>query len=59
MNDRQHSSQHRATDQDPETPYDHDAAGGWGSLKGLARIFGESASSTEAFRILSNQNKFT
>ena len=46
-----------ATAQDAGTPYDDNAAGGWGSLRGVARIFGESASSTVALKILSSLNK--
>lgn len=48
---------HNPTLQDPETPfYDH-AAGGWGSLRGVARIFGESSSSSRAIGILRKLNK--
>lgn len=48
---------HRRTEQDPETPvYDH-ATGGWGSLRGVARIFGEASPSPVALRILARQNK--
>lgn len=48
---------HQATLQDSDTPYDTHAAGGWGSLHGLSRIFGEASSSTRALAILSKQNK--
>lgn len=51
------SSTHDATKQDPDTPYDQDASGGWGSLKGVSRIFGEVGSSTRALSILSKLNK--
>ena len=47
---------HSPTDQDPDTPFYDSAAGGWGSLKGVSRIFGESSSSV-ALRILAKQNK--
>ncbi|MGX1309298.1 molybdopterin-dependent oxidoreductase alpha subunit [Amorphus suaedae] len=47
---------HSPTDQDPDTPFYDSAAGGWGSLKGVSRIFGE-ASSSVALRILAKQNK--
>jgi molybdopterin-dependent oxidoreductase alpha subunit len=48
---------HTPTTQDPDTPFDKQPAGGWGSLKGVARIFGESASSAVAVKILSSLNK--
>jgi molybdopterin-dependent oxidoreductase alpha subunit len=48
---------HNPTEQDLGTPFDKNAAGGWGSLQGVARIFGESASSAVAFKILSGLNK--
>lgn len=47
---------HSPTDQDPDTPVYDSAAGGWGSLKGVSRVFGE-ASSSVALRILAKQNK--
>ena len=57
MSDSPKSPEHTATAQDAGTPYDDHAAGGWGSLRGVARIFGESASSTVALKILSSLNK--
>lgn len=48
---------HDATHQDPDTPFDHYAAGGWGSLRGVSEAFGESSSSTRALKILSKLNK--
>ncbi|MGA7805970.1 FdhF/YdeP family oxidoreductase [Bradyrhizobium sp.] len=48
---------HSAIDQDPKTPHDSDAAGGWGSLRGVSRIFGEASSSTRALGILAKLNK--
>ncbi|EAR50261.1 Molybdopterin-containing oxidoreductase, probable formate dehydrogenase [Oceanicola granulosus HTCC2516] len=48
---------HTAVDQDPDTPYDKNASGGWGSLEGVSRIFGKSESSTRALDILRLQNK--
>jgi molybdopterin-dependent oxidoreductase alpha subunit len=51
------TTEEAATSQDLSTPFDTHAAGGWGSLKGVARIFGESASSTEALKILATLNK--
>ncbi len=57
MTDTERRAKHSATEQDPETPvYDH-ATGGWGSLEGVARVFGEARSSTAALRILARQNK--
>ncbi len=53
----EHRASHDATHQDPGTPYDHSAAGGWGSLKGVSRIFGEAQSSTRAMSVLSKLNK--
>ena len=47
---------HSATEQDYDTPvYDH-ATGGWGSLKGVARIFAEKPSAM-ALKILGDLNK--
>ncbi|WP_174801041.1 FdhF/YdeP family oxidoreductase [Martelella limonii] len=48
---------HTPTDQDPDTPYDKDAAGGWGSLTGVAHIFGEVSTQTRALEILAHLNK--
>ncbi len=48
---------HSATEHDAGTPeYDH-PTGGWGSMKGIARIFGKEADSAEAVRALARQNK--
>jgi molybdopterin-dependent oxidoreductase alpha subunit len=49
--------EHSATEHDPDTPMDTSAAGGWGSLRGVARIFGESDTSSRALGILSTLNK--
>ncbi|MEO8316784.1 MAG: molybdopterin-dependent oxidoreductase, partial [Bradyrhizobium sp.] len=57
MSDSAEPLRHTSTAQDVDTPYDNHAAGGWGSLKGVARIFGESTSSAVALKILSNLNK--
>lgn len=51
------ASPHDPTEQDPRTPHDDHAAGGWGSLRGVSQIFGEAASSTRALGILSKLNK--
>ena len=51
-----HNGDHSSTGQDPDTPfYDH-PAGGWGSLKGVARIFSEKPSAV-ALKILGDLNK--
>ncbi|MCT4368825.1 FdhF/YdeP family oxidoreductase [Yangia mangrovi] len=47
----------RAVSQDPDTPHDTDPAGGWGSLKGVARVAGETGVSAVAARILGSLNK--
>ena len=57
MSDFTASAHHTPIAQDADTPYDHHAAGGWGSLKGVSQIFGESASSAVALKILSHLNK--
>lgn len=49
--------QHSPTGRDPDTPHDENAAGGWGSLEGVKRIFGEASSSTRALDILAKLNK--
>jgi molybdopterin-dependent oxidoreductase alpha subunit len=51
------ASPHDPTGQDPGTPHDEHAAGGWGSLRGVSRIFGEADSSSRALGILSKLNK--
>lgn len=48
---------HDPTTQDEDTPVYEGAAGGWGSLQGVARIFGEERSSPVAVRTLQRQNK--
>ncbi|MDF2235319.1 FdhF/YdeP family oxidoreductase [Albimonas sp. CAU 1670] len=50
-------SRHDPAAQDPDTPFDGDAAGGWGSLRGVARIFGEVDANGRALSILSKLNK--
>ncbi len=57
MSDTTKPPTHTPTAQDSDTPYDVHAAGGWGSLKGVTRIFGESASSAVSLKILSSLNK--
>ena len=57
MSDTNQPPQHTPTAQDIDTSYDEHAAGGWGSLKGVSRIFGESASSAISLKILSSLNK--
>ena len=48
---------HRAAEQDPDTPFYTDAAGGWGSLKGILQVAGETAPSADALKALTRQNK--
>ncbi len=48
---------HLATQQDPDTPFDGAPSGGWGSLKGIARITGAARPSAVALRILGELNK--
>lgn len=57
MSDKPQSHRHNATHQNPDTPFDTNAAGGWGSLKGVIATFAESHSSTRALKILRTQNK--
>ncbi|MDO5758829.1 MAG: FdhF/YdeP family oxidoreductase [Rhodobacterales bacterium] len=57
MADTPRATEHEATQQDPGTPHDEHASGGWGSLKGVARIFGETDTPTRALGILKSQNK--
>ena len=48
---------HSATDHDVATPeYDH-PTGGWGSLEGVARIFGEERNSPRVLKVLASLNK--
>lgn len=49
--------QHKPDSQDPNTPkYDH-PTGGWGSLEGVARIYGEERNSPTALKVLAKLNK--
>lgn len=57
MSEKPEDSRHHDTQQNPETSFDTNAAGGWGSLKGLIGTFAESHSSTRALSILRKQNK--
>lgn len=45
------------TQQDADLSHYEHATGGWGSLRGIARIFGESHTSSRALEILRVQNK--
>lgn len=48
---------HSATEHDRSTPeYDH-PTGGWGSLEGVARIFGEERNSPRVLKVLATLNK--
>ncbi|NDV51137.1 FdhF/YdeP family oxidoreductase [Salipiger sp. PrR003] len=57
MDERNSSAGHRADTQDPDTPFDSHPAGGWGSLKGVARIAGETGVPTVATKVLAKLNK--
>lgn len=57
MSTRSPSDQHSATGHDTDTPMDKDAAGGWGSLRGVARIVDAANVSTRALSILAQLNK--
>ena len=48
---------HSATGQDPDTPFDRHASGGWGSMEGITRIFGEVGGSGVAAQVLAKLNK--
>lgn len=49
--------EHRKTGHDPDTPRYDNATGGWGSLKGVSRLFGKTGPSAVALKILAQQNK--
>ena len=51
------SETHDPVGHDADTPLYDGAVGGWGSLKGVTRIFGEIGGSATALRILAGQNK--
>ncbi|TMV82784.1 formate dehydrogenase, partial [Thioclava sp. BHET1] len=51
------SDDHRPETQDPDTPFDPHPAGGWGSVKGMARIAGETGVPTVAMKVLATLNK--
>lgn len=57
MNQRSSRPGHDPAAQDPDDPVYDRATGGWGSLKGVARIFREADASAEALKILARQNK--
>jgi len=48
---------HSPTSQDAETPEYGNAAGGWGSLRGVTRIFGEDRHAPHALKVLARLNK--
>ena len=48
---------HLSTGQDDDTPYDHEASGGWGSLGGIAHVLADAKPSIGALRTLARQNK--
>ncbi|ANJ66304.1 formate dehydrogenase [Halothiobacillus diazotrophicus] len=57
MTTSENKNAHSPIAQDPNTPYDRGPAGGWGSLRGISRIFGDVGGSTVAAKILANLNK--
>jgi molybdopterin-dependent oxidoreductase alpha subunit len=57
MTDPSKRPHHEPRRQDPETPYDANSAGGWGSLRGVLSAFAQSHSSSRALDILRKQNK--
>lgn len=48
---------HSAVEHDPQTPEYDQATGGWGSLEGVARIYGEERNSPMALKVLAKLNK--
>ena len=53
-----HDDAHEAeASQDPTTPYDENASGGWGSLKGVSRLFLKERPDIGAIQTLLRQNK--
>ena len=48
---------HRPDRQDSGTPFDENASGGWGSLKGMARILGDTRPEPAVLRTLARLNK--
>ncbi len=51
------TSQHKSEEQDADTPFDDNASGGWGSLRGVLGTLGEVGFSTRALSILGKLNK--
>ncbi|WP_299816324.1 FdhF/YdeP family oxidoreductase [uncultured Jannaschia sp.] len=51
------SDNHDPTTHDADTPEYENAAGGWGSLEGITRIFGKEWDSPDAVQTLARQNK--
>ncbi|WP_299646689.1 FdhF/YdeP family oxidoreductase [uncultured Jannaschia sp.] len=51
------TDRHDPTEHDENTPEYENAAGGWGSLEGITRIFGKEWDSGDAARTLARQNK--
>lgn len=57
MNQFNEGPSHSPVEHDPDTPeFDH-ATGGWGSLEGVARIYGTEHSSPMALKVLAKLNK--
>lgn len=57
MAEKPQQPQHHETAHDPDTPSYDQATGGWGSLRGVERIFGKAKPSAVALKILWSQNK--
>ncbi|GHD98194.1 CbbBc protein [Defluviimonas sp. 20V17] len=57
MHEADKPAPHSATEQDADTPFNQHPSGGWGSLRGVARIFGKVEGGTVAAKILSQLNK--
>jgi molybdopterin-dependent oxidoreductase alpha subunit len=57
MTNLDETGSHSAVEHDPKTPEYDQATGGWGSLKGIARIYGEERNSPQALKVLASLNK--
>lgn len=57
MTNSNHKNDHSPIEQDSNTTYEKGPAGGWGSLRGVAKVFGKVHGSTVGAKILSRLNK--
>lgn len=57
MSEDDKGQKHSETGQDQNVPFYDKATGGWGSLRGVSRIFREAGGSPMALKILAKQNK--